>query len=129
MKYIIYEINNSTKKFKKIHKSDSKSDCKNSIKINYDNFYILLKITKKKNIKIQITIYSFNNNKLVKSLLLNDENYKYYLDMTGEIVFSNEFLEKNPWTNKYLDKIISKLVTKKVVLLKSIKVKYNVEFI
>ncbi len=131
MKYIVYEINNITKKFNVFYESNSKTECKDAIKkkINYNNFYILLKIFNKNNIIVQTTIYSFYNDKLKKSLLLNDENYKYYLDMTGEILFSKEFLEKKPWTNKYLDKIISKIVTRKVILLKGIRMKYNVDFI
>ena len=131
MKYIVYEINNITKKFNVFYESNSKTECKDAIKnkINYNNFYILLKIFNKNNITVQTIIYSFYNDKLKKSLLLNDENYKYYLDMTGEILFSKEFLEKKPWTNKYLDKIISKIVTRKVIMLKGIRMKYNVDFI
>ena len=49
--------------------------------------------------------------------------------MTGEITFSKEFLDKKPWTDKFLNKIVSKLVDRSVVLIPGIKMKYNVEFI
>jgi hypothetical protein len=126
MKYYFYEINKLTKKYKLIYKSNSKTEGKNFIKNTQDNFYMLLKIKNRNNGEVDVitVIYNFNENNKLKR-----ETENNYLDMVGKINFSKKYLEKNKWTDKYLDNIVKKLVNKEVVIFKLGGNKYNVDFI
>lgn len=131
----VYKVSKNNN-FKLVSETDGKNNATNFIKANYNDdkyFFIVAKIvfhTASKigqagPIAIHFDLYKFINNKLV-NLKYEDKDYDLHR-MKGAVWFSLKFIEKKGWSNKYIEKIISKLLNSNMVLMHS--TLYHVEFI
>jgi hypothetical protein len=119
-KYYTYKIENKNIKliFKSLSINDTKDEIKEKYLDNSNNWFIVCKISTHRGIGfnqggpvcLTSNIYIINNNKLINPVRHNNDEYEKYYYMTGQIWFTEKYLEKNGWTIEYINDIVNKLV-------------------
>jgi hypothetical protein len=139
----VYQI--KSKKFKLVVNANKKSEAKynlleliNQRKIKTGDYFILMKLTIHPGTQIGqggvlaavLSVYKVEDGILKNMMNVKDEKYDYVgRNMICPVWFKKYWLEENGWSYKYLDNIIDKLITEKVVIKKIAPTAYNVNFI
>jgi len=76
-------------------------------------------------LSVTISTFIFVNDEL-KNGFTYDKKFK---QASGKVWFQRKFLERNGWSDKYLETMITKLITGKVILMPLVVNMYNVEFL
>jgi hypothetical protein len=140
-----YKISSSTN-YKLIFKSDGKNEAYNQIKEKYlepeklseSTYFIIGKITFHSGTKfaqggpiaLNLNVVAFDGKKLVNVIKSQsstmDTKFSKLKQLKGVIWFDKTFLEKKGWDNKYIEKIIGKLIKEKTTIVQ--RMIYHVEF-